>query len=269
VAGVAACCAQIARAHLAAGPFSPQRRFFVLYKVPQGSVLVYYEKQSVSGDDILGYVDLRRAVDVRSVRRTVLKEEAAVIEVVTPDRVFVLAPQTVNESLSTPLSPRIQYILGWPVPEPAFGREFTIADDGGSEAAKARVRDEWFDALRLQMRTEQEVKKYLVTVLVDSTETLPPSILLRAAPTEMALLDVGDPDLAHVCWSYRDITSLSTPVPSELHISVRVPGSTVRVVFKSDRAREVKGVVEEHIKKILTHQAETGAAPGGAGARVP
>ena len=41
-----------------------KRRFFVLYCVPQGDVLVYYDKQSVSGDDILGFVDLRKASSV-------------------------------------------------------------------------------------------------------------------------------------------------------------------------------------------------------------
>ena len=42
-----------------------KRRFFVLYSVPQGSVLVYYDKKSVNGDDILGYIDIRNVTEVK------------------------------------------------------------------------------------------------------------------------------------------------------------------------------------------------------------
>jgi hypothetical protein len=39
----------------------------VLYCVPQGNVLVYYDKQTVNGDDIRGFVDLRKATRVQQI----------------------------------------------------------------------------------------------------------------------------------------------------------------------------------------------------------
>ena len=43
-----------------------KRRFFVLYTVPQGNVLVYYDKQSVNGDDIRGFIDLRKVTGIKT-----------------------------------------------------------------------------------------------------------------------------------------------------------------------------------------------------------
>mgnify|MGYP001953079048 CR=1 FL=1 len=74
-----------------------KRRFFALYSVPQGSVFVYYDKQSVSGDDILGFIDLRKATEVRNTTKTINKAESKVMEIITPSRTYSLAPLTVHK----------------------------------------------------------------------------------------------------------------------------------------------------------------------------
>lgn len=74
-----------------------KRRFFVLFRVPQGHVLVYYSRASVSVDELMGFVDLRTATEVDSDVCMINKQPRRVIEVVTPERTFVLAPETLNK----------------------------------------------------------------------------------------------------------------------------------------------------------------------------
>lgn len=130
-----------------------------MYTVPQGNVLVYYDKQSVNGDDIRGFIDLRKVISVKDagvkvrafprccfsdpnllpgtlmqtnvVSQNINRVDRSVIEIVTGPRTFVIAPDTINKTLSTPAVPRLQFILGWPVPEPVFEDEVTseLPDD--------------------------------------------------------------------------------------------------------------------------------------------
>ena len=75
-----------------------RRRFFVLYRVPLGHVLVYYDAVDVSVDHVLGFIDLRTAISIVQDTDTVDGEEhRMVLRVVTPKRTFVLAPATVNQ----------------------------------------------------------------------------------------------------------------------------------------------------------------------------
>jgi hypothetical protein len=234
-----------------------KRRFFVLYKVPQGSVLVYYDKQSVSGDDILGFVDLRKAVEVKEVTKTVNKVEESCIEIVTASRNYYLCPESVNKTLNAPVVPKLQFILGWPVPEPAFNQEITAETPDG----KVKCFNTWLESLTVQVKVETTVQTFEASVVADSTDTLPPHVTLRCTATDLALLDVDDGDQAHTCWSYRDVASWSCPIDTELHITVRIPAAMIRCVFKTDRAKEIKGVIETHIQRIVENQ-ETGGGGG-------
>ena len=243
-----------------------KRRFFVLYKVPQGCVLVYYETNTVDADQCLGFIDLRRCEGVKRTTKKVEGKTRCVLEVATTGRTFYLAPETVNESLSSPPTPAIQYILGWPVPEPDFGKELTVADGKGDADAEEAVARRWFDTLLTLQEAEARADQTQVKVLSDSTETLPPTIMLRVAATELALLDVGDRDLAHTCWSYKDISSHANPIPDELHFTVRVPGAMVRAVLKTSKAGAVAAKIKANIQALLGEEeppasaAATGAA---------
>ena len=74
-----------------------KRRFFVLFRVPQGHVLVYYARGTVSVDELMGFIDLRQATEVESDVRMIDKQPRKVIEIVTAQRTFVLAPETLNK----------------------------------------------------------------------------------------------------------------------------------------------------------------------------
>ena len=74
-----------------------KRRFFVLFRVPQGHVLVYYARGTVSVDELMGFIDLRQATEVESDVCMIDKQPRKVIEIVTPQRTFVLAPETLNK----------------------------------------------------------------------------------------------------------------------------------------------------------------------------
>lgn len=221
------------------------------YKVPQGCVLVYYDGCTVDADRCLGFIDMRKCEGVRRSRKTVNKKERTVLELITKGRTFNLAPDTVNESLTANPSPSLQYILGWPVPEPSFGKELTVADEGGDAGAEEAVAAKWFDTLAVLQEAEGRCQHFLVKVMPDSTETLPPSIVLRVAATELALLDVGDRDLAHTCWSYKDIISHSNPSQRQLHFTVRVPGAMVRAVLETDKAADIKAAIDSNIGALL------------------
>jgi hypothetical protein len=65
-------------------------------------------------------------------------------------------------------------------------------------------------------------------------------------------LDVSDPDLPHTCWSFKDIASWSNPIPCELHFTIRVPGSMVRAVLKTDKAADIHTAVEQAVKTLLS-----------------
>ena len=208
---------------------------------------------TVAGDRILGVIDLRQSKSIEQGTESVNGVKRPVIRITNPERVFVLSPESVNESLTQPTTPAVQYILGWPVAEPEFGRELSVAS--GPQAApswKDAVLQKWWDVLCAAREFEVNCKKYLVTVLADSTETLPASLLIRVSGTEIALLDVSDPDLAHTCWSFKDIASWSNPIPSELHFTIRVPGSMVRAVLKTDKAADIHETVQAAVERLLT-----------------
>lgn len=207
---------------------------------------------TVAGDRILGYIDLRQSKSIEQGVDNVNGIKRPVVRIRTPERVFVLSPDSVNESLTQPASPSVQYILGWPVAEPEFGRELTVAATPGVVLSwDDIVLQKWWGVLRAAGDSEASSKKYLVSVLADSTETLPASLLIRVSGTEIALLDVNDPDLAHTCWSFKDIASWSNPIPSELHFTIRVPGSMVRAVLKTDKAADIHDTVQAAVKRLL------------------
>ncbi len=208
---------------------------------------------TVAGDHILGYIDLRHCQSIERGVESVNGKSRPVIKIKSPDRVFVLAPESVNESLTQPASPSVQYILGWPVAEPEFGRELTFDATVSTERAwQDLVLSKWWDTLSAAHSAEAACKKYLVNVLADSTETLPAHLLIRVSATEIALLDVMDPDLAHTCWSFKDIASWSNPIPSELHFTIRVPGSMVRTVLKTDKAEDIRITVERAVQRLVS-----------------
>lgn len=75
-------------------------------------MLVYYDKRSVNGDDILGFVDLRKATQVNEARKvdyfamgdahltlpqSVNKKEERVVEIKTSTRTYLLCPESVNK----------------------------------------------------------------------------------------------------------------------------------------------------------------------------
>jgi len=208
---------------------------------------------TVAGDRILGYIDLRQTRSIEQSTDNVNGSKRPVLCISNPERVFVLAPESVNESLTQPGSPTVQYILGWPVAEPEFGRELTVNTVPATTLTwEDAVLRKWWDTLAAVRASEAACKKYLVTVLADSTETLPASLLIHVSSTEIALLDVSDPDLAHTCWSFKDIASWSNPIPSELHFTIRVPGSMVRAVLKTDKAADIHTAVEHAVKTLLS-----------------
>jgi hypothetical protein len=211
----------------------------------------YSLQVTVAGDRILGYIDLRQSTSIAASSSPVNGVLRPIICIHTPERVFMVAPDTVNESLTCPAKPAVQYMLGWPVAEPEFGRELTTFSEGGAILNGGVVFETWLDTLVAAQLSEAASKKYLVTVLADSTETLPSSLLIRVAATEIALLDVADPDLAHTCWSFKDIASWSNPIPSELHFTIRVPGSMVRAVLKTDKAADIRATVETAINNLV------------------
>ena len=77
---------------------------------------------------------------------------------------------------------------------------------------QAQVFGTWLDVISVQVKLEQETKTYEVTTVADSTEALPEKLMLRATPTDLALLDATDADQAHTCWSYRYAACCGSPL---------------------------------------------------------
>jgi hypothetical protein len=49
-------------------------RYFVLARVPHATVLIYYGSKTMDEESILGYIDLRRVVNVKEVMKKVTLE---------------------------------------------------------------------------------------------------------------------------------------------------------------------------------------------------
>lgn len=209
--------------------------------------MVYYDKQTVNGDDIRGFVDLRKATRVQQVSQVINKKERPVLEIRTGTRTYFMAPDTINKQLTNPVVPKLQFILGWPVSEPSFTEEISSDTREGQEEVVAS----WLEVVSIQVKMELETKTFDVETVADSSETLPPKLKLRASPLDLALVDIVDPDQAYSWWSYRDIISWSCPIPNELHLSIRVPSANLRCVFKRENAMEVKALIEFHTNSIF------------------
>lgn len=192
-----------------------KKRFFALYRVPQGHVLVYYDKKDVDMSSLLGFIDLRKADKIEEDLAKVNKKEQRVLTIATKDRTFHICPQSLNKRLEAPVVPSVQYILGWPVPEPVLGEEYDL-DEGGDDPDA--IFDEWLEQIGVAVKTEQEVDYFEAEVVTDSTESLPPKVTLRATALNLVVLSGEDDSVALTCTSYDQITSWKCPIPTELLI---------------------------------------------------
>lgn len=138
-------------------------RWFVLARVPQATVLIYYDRKCMDEEHILGYIDMRRVVAIREGTRSVAFDASRstisslvqklrgfmgtssiqrttkpVVELVTSNRVFALcpctgeAPPAVNMAAAT--GPSVYgkplYLFGWPFPVPHLDGAVVSTMDG-------------------------------------------------------------------------------------------------------------------------------------------
>lgn len=221
-----------------------KRRFMVLYRVPQGAFLLYYSKQGTNPEDLKGHIDLRR-VDAGGIRTAKQPQDIngasrQVIEVVTPERTFLLYPESVNRpcarlpSAENPSQASYTFILAWPVEEPATEEPGSLLDAGGgsgsgSKRAGEKVRAAWIRAIRCVQAGEQLSITRPATVIRDATSTVPDALLLRVGPTDVSVLAPEDPDRCLNTWDYKSIAGWSAPLDGRLGFTVRGVGGKQRL----------------------------------------
>jgi hypothetical protein len=202
-----------------------------------------------------------------------------VVELVTPGRVYHLAPATIHmpapmttsAALANSAGSKPLYLFGWPFPVPAM--------DGGddeAEVAAAFLEDrlpedsfvQWRDVLATAVAAEKATRVYPVTTLVDSTGQLPQRVFLRTTPCELAIVSMEDKDLCFAALPYNDLLKWDCPVESEIHITARTRArlvakpdrsgfssqrptrTTCHFVFKCSEARGIASVVDNHLRAL-------------------
>jgi hypothetical protein len=240
-----------------------KRRFFVLYKVPHGSILVYYNTDKPEAENIMGFVDLRTVNEVRKSKQNVSGTDQDVIEVVTSSRTYFVAPMTINRDVHNSPDGNCINILGWPVSEVLVGAQVDGEKDG--YAASRRVVDDWFRHLHVACEFKKLTMHADVTTVTDSTTVLPDRVYIMVTPSDVVLLDGTDKDKAFACWPYRDLASWKAESRKNLQINVRSVSNTIRCTFAVDddahrdssglefanTAYELKKKIDSHIKELV------------------
>jgi hypothetical protein len=219
-----------------------KRRFFALYHVPQGAVLVYYDDMGTETERILGYVDLRDATDVRVAKAQIDGADAEVVEVVTPSRTFLLRPESLCEEVVANEDSPTLFILGWPVKPPRL-----VAAQLSLVSALQR----WQRLLQLTLQGLRLTKQFRTQIVADSTAVLPDHVILRVAPTDFSMLDAADPDRCLASWPYKDLRKWTPNSPRELQLAVRSATGTVRFTFQVDSSERLKEAIDHAIDQAL------------------
>jgi len=83
---------------------------------------------------------------------------------------------------------------------------------------------------------EKATRVFPVITVVDSTGQLPPRVLLRTTPCELAIISVEDKDMCFTAIPYNDLLKWEVPddrrVTQEIHFTAR---TRARLVAKPDR----------------------------------
>lgn len=237
-----------------------KRRFMVLYRVPQGAFLLYYAKQGTNPEDLKGHIDLRRVdkdgIRIGKERQDVNGVQRKVVEVVTPERTFLLYPESVNYPYSrvpsedNPRQPSFTFILAWPVEEPAAKAEGGMLDGAKGGKSGEQVQAAWLRALRCVQAGEQISITRPATVVRDATSTVPDELLLRVGPTDVSVLAPEDPDRCINTWDYKSIAGWSAPMEGRLGLTVRGVGGKQRLEVDIKGAQELKDMMTSHMKRL-------------------
>jgi hypothetical protein len=151
-------------------------RWFVLARVPHGTVLIYYDRKCMDEAHIVGFIDMRRVIAVREGSRTITfdasrsksaaamnkmfslmgmgssrtptsSEPKPVLELVTSTRTYTLcpcsaecpAPISMAASVGVSFYGKPLYLFGWPFPIPHLnGAVIPSEDDSDETSAELR-----------------------------------------------------------------------------------------------------------------------------------
>lgn len=214
-----------------------------------------------------GFIDLRRVQQVREVAKPVTLDGAKgsggggfmsklfsrgggsasarnVVELVTPGRIYNLAPATIampspmttSAALANAAGSKPLYLFGWPFPVPAMDGGDDEAEVAGAFVEGKLPEDsftQWRDVLATAVAAEKATRTYPVTTLVDSTGQLPQRVFLRTTPCELAIVSMEDKDLCFAALPYNDLVKWDCPVEGEIHVTAR---TRARLVAKPDRS---------------------------------
>lgn len=182
----------------------------------------------------------------------------SVVELVTPGRIYTLAPASINMpapmttsaalAASSSTGSKPLYLFGWPFPVPPMPAPGSEGDDseasvaasfldssgpGGKSVVAEEAFAQWRDVLATAVAAEKATRTYPVNTLVDSTGQLPQRVFLRTTPCELAIVSMEDKDLCFAALPYNDLLKWDCPVESEIHVTAR---TRARLVAKSDRS---------------------------------